>query len=86
MAAHVRFGAWVEEQLAAGRTRTDLAHQLGCHPSLITRIVDGSRANPTLRIVHAIETATANWVRGQIRTEDWLVSDAAPSSPPREAA
>lgn len=72
MTARLRFGQWVNEQLQAGLTRTNVAQRLGCHPSMVTRIIDGSRAHPKLSIVHAIETATADWAGGQIRTEEWL--------------
>ncbi|UJR81455.1 helix-turn-helix domain-containing protein [Sandaracinus amylolyticus] len=65
------FSLWLEEQVAAGVTRTQIAVRLGCHPSQLPRFESGVRT-PDLAVAFAIEDETRGWDRGPIPARSWV--------------
>lgn len=48
--------------------QNELADAIGCHPSTVTRILDGSLHDPKVSLAVAIEKCTD----GYVKCEDWL--------------
>lgn len=61
------FSEWLAGREAEGATRTQVAFELGCHPSYLTKIVGGD-GRPGLKLAFAIERATG----GAIDAASWV--------------
>lgn len=71
MDAFERFGRWYEEVWkASGKSQTDLATELKCSASYVSRIVGRHRA-PRLSEAAAIERLTKGWEGKQIAASEW---------------
>lgn len=62
-----RLRAWVAWQPLK---QNALAKQLGCHNSVLSRVLSGER-NPGLHFVLAVERESKGWPKGPIRPAEW---------------
>jgi predicted transcriptional regulator len=74
--ALTRFRAWVAEVEASGKSRTQVAAQIDCSESALSRILAGKRGAGG-SMAARIERATATWARGPIHAADWYAPIAA---------
>lgn len=66
--AHERFAEWLD---STGWTQEEAAEKLGCSQSTISAVRLGDR-RPGVDLIHAIERLSRRWVKGPIRTEEWV--------------
>lgn len=68
--ALARFRRWVSEQETGGKSRTQVAADIGCSESGLSRVLGGTRGVGGL-MAAKIEHATLGWSQGAIRAADW---------------
>jgi plasmid maintenance system antidote protein VapI len=71
---HQKFRRWIAYETERGRSKLDLAVDLGCHPSTISHLIAGRRT-PGLALAFAIDRATKRARTGHIRAETWADVD-----------
>jgi transcriptional regulator with XRE-family HTH domain len=70
MGARDRLREWMRDE---GLTQADVARLISATQGAVSMLLRGETAQPRLDIAHSIETASASWKHGPIRTEEWLL-------------